>query len=168
MAELTPMERLQPCLLDRLTDEEPQSKKESRERRIVSLRRYRQAVRRDLAWLLNASAHPPWDDIDEFAEASRSVLNYGIPDLSGLTASGVNADQLERQLVQAIQVFEPRIVRSSLSVQAVVTADEMTHNAIAFEIQGELWAQPMPDPLYVTTEVDLETGECHLKERLNG
>ncbi|MHC4560155.1 MAG: type VI secretion system baseplate subunit TssE, partial [Planctomycetota bacterium] len=38
MAELTPRDRLQPCLLDRLTDNEPEVSKESRDQRIVSIR----------------------------------------------------------------------------------------------------------------------------------
>jgi len=36
MAELTPKERLQPSLLDRLTDEEPDRRQESRDKRILS------------------------------------------------------------------------------------------------------------------------------------
>ena len=48
MAELTPSERLQPCLLDRLTDDHPEEVKESRDQRVVSMRRYREAVLRDL------------------------------------------------------------------------------------------------------------------------
>ncbi len=63
MAELTPMERLQPCLLDRLTDDEPEVKQESRDRRITSLRKYKQAVLSDLAMLLNTKANPIEDEI---------------------------------------------------------------------------------------------------------
>ena len=53
MADLTPQERLQPSLLDRLTDSAPDTKRESRDRRVLSMRRLRSAVLRDLAWLLN-------------------------------------------------------------------------------------------------------------------
>ena len=35
MAESTPIEKLQPCLLDRLTDDEPANQKESRLQRVV-------------------------------------------------------------------------------------------------------------------------------------
>ena len=38
MAESTSQERLLPFLLDRLVDEEPQSKVESRERRVISFK----------------------------------------------------------------------------------------------------------------------------------
>jgi type VI secretion system protein ImpF len=37
-------------------------------------------------------------------------------------------------------------------------------NALSFEIQGELWAQPVPLNLYMRTEVDLETGSFALEE----
>ena len=36
MAELTPKERLQPSLLDRLTDDEPEQQQESRDKRVLS------------------------------------------------------------------------------------------------------------------------------------
>ena len=56
MADLTPLERLQPCLLDRLTDDEPKNSEESRTQRVVSLSRYKKGVLRDMEWLLNSSA----------------------------------------------------------------------------------------------------------------
>jgi type VI secretion system protein ImpF len=40
--------------------------------------------------------------------------------------------------------------------------------SISFEIEAELWAQPLPDHLFVKTEVDLETGHYKLKGELNG
>ena len=48
MAELTPLEKLQPCLLDRLTDDEPQKGEESRMQRVISAQRYRRGVLSDL------------------------------------------------------------------------------------------------------------------------
>ena len=56
MAEqLLPQDRLQPALLDRLTDDEPDKKQEPREARVLSKSRMRQSVLRDLAWLFNAT-----------------------------------------------------------------------------------------------------------------
>jgi type VI secretion system protein ImpF len=59
MPELAVVEKLQPCLLDRLTDDEPKNTQESRTQRVISLQRYRQGVLRDLQWLISASAHLP-------------------------------------------------------------------------------------------------------------
>ncbi len=58
MAELTPLEKLQPCLLDRLTDDDPKNGEESRAQRVVSLSRYKRGVLRDLEWLFNTDARP--------------------------------------------------------------------------------------------------------------
>jgi type VI secretion system protein ImpF len=168
MGELAPMERLQPCLLDRLTDDEPEVKKESRDRRITSLRRYKNAVLRDLAMLLNSKTHPKGDDIYEFSEAVRSVLNYGIPDFCGVTISAISPGEFEVQVKQAILNFEPRISRNQFSVHIVSPLDSQYIRTISFEIEGELWAQPLPDHLYVKTEVDLETGHHKLKGEPSG
>lgn len=168
MAELAPTERLLPCLLDRLTDEHPESAKEGRDERVVSLRRYQRAVRRDLEWLMNTGAHPARDGLDEFSEVPRSVLNFGVPDLCGLTASGLRSEELERQLLEAIRTFEPRIMPGSLSINVNATYGLMDHNAISFEIRGDLWAQPIPDRLYLRTDVDLETGQCQITDGANG
>ena len=45
MAELTSKERLQPSLLDRLTDDEPDKTQESRDQRVLSANRLRECVR---------------------------------------------------------------------------------------------------------------------------
>ncbi len=168
MADLTPTERLQPCLLDRLTDEDRSTSVESRDRRVVSIRQLRQAVLRDLAWLLNSSAHMSPADAELFPAAGESVLNFGLPDLTGLTASGLDPRQVERSIRDAIRRFEPRINPASVRVAAALKPGADTHNVLTFEIQGEMWAQPLPEPLYLRTEVDLETGECLVQERGGG
>jgi type VI secretion system protein ImpF len=168
MAELTPMDRLQPCLLDRLTDNEPEVSKESRDQRVVSIRRYKRAVLRDLGMILNTKRHPLHDNIYEFSEAARSVLNYGIPDVCGATISAISPAEFESQVKQAFLCFEPRISRKQLSVRLVTPLDSANIRTISFEIEGELWAQPLPDHLFVKTEVDLETGHHKLKGEPSG
>ena len=168
MADLTPAERLQPCLLDRLTDEHPDERKESRDQRIVSLRRYRAGVLRDLEWLLNTGSYGAAEDLTEFEFVRQSVLNYGIPDLCGMTASGLNPVEFERRLLEAIRTFEPRILTDGLAIRVQAVGGQMDHNALSFVISGDLWALPTPDPLFVRTELDLDTGQCELKDRQNG
>ena len=66
MAEgLTPLDKLQPCLLDRLTDDEPGKREESRGQRIISLQRYKAGVLRDLEWLFNSIGHFPDEQVGE-------------------------------------------------------------------------------------------------------
>jgi type VI secretion system protein ImpF len=168
MAELTQQERLQPCLLDRITDDAPEKKQESRDQRVVSLRRLREGVLRDLGWLLNASNMAMLEDLTDYPHVARSVLNYGMPGLAGTLASGIDVVEFERKIYQAIVDFEPRILRDTLKVRLAVAPDQMSHNAMTFEIEGQLWAQPVPQRIYLKTEIDLELGEVKLSDYTAG
>jgi len=168
MSDSSTQDRLLPCLLERLSDDDPSSQKESREQRVVSLKRYRESVLRDLQALLNTTRCLSRDEIAEFAEVAGSVVNYGSPNLCGLSVSGVSIEQLEREVTAVIAHFEPRIDRDTLAVKASVRPEDMTGNALSFAIEGELWARPMPEQLYLRTELDLETGRVNIQGRLNG
>ncbi len=165
MPELTTRERLQPSLLDRLTDDAPGKKgEESRQQRVLSLRRLRDCVIRDLTWLLNSGSLSTVEDLSDYPLVESSVLNYGMPELSGVTVSGLNKHEVERLVRQAIMRFEPRILPNTVKVRAVVSGQTAERNALTFEIAGELWAEPMPERLFLKTQVDLETGSYTVAE----
>jgi type VI secretion system protein ImpF len=167
MPELTPQERLQPALLDRLTDEEPSSGQEPIERRVMSKSRLRQAVLRDLAWLFNATRFEAGVSLEHVPYVRRSVVNYGLPALSGRASSSMDVAELERAIRQAILDYEPRILPQSLEVRAVRQANpHEQHNIVGVQIQGQLWAQPVPLELLVRTEIDLETGNVEIADLL--
>lgn len=165
MAELTSRERLQPSLLDRLTDDEAGTAQEGRDKRVLSMRGLRKAVLRDLAWLFNTTGLGVLQDIAPYPLAAQSVVNFGLPDLAGRTASGLDLAELERRIRQAIWDFEPRILRDSVSVRAVASRNGgASPNQLAFEIDGELWGQPLPERLYLKTELDLELGQATVSD----
>jgi len=161
MAELGPRERLQPSLLDRLTDEEPHAQQEGRDKRVLSPARLRESVGRDLGWLLNTVNLATVQSLDDYPEVARSVVNFGMADLTGRTAAGINFQLLEKQLARAISDFEPRLLRSSVKVKAVLDVHKMSHNALCFDIEAE---QPLPLRLFLRTEIDLESGTVNVAE----
>lgn len=168
MAELTTKERLQPSLLDRLTDNNPDHKVESRESRVMNEGQLRECVRRDLSWLLNTTHMAAVQELDPNSEISRSVLNYGICDLAGQTLSGVDRTELERLIREAIWAFEPRLLRKSVRLEIISDEKRVGRNALVFDIQAELWAQPVPVALYLRTEIDLENGSVRVEEVSGG
>ena len=132
MPELTPLEKLQPCLLDRLTNDEPKNPNESRTQRVISLQRYKRGVLRDLHWLFNAAAHLPEEGkerfrLDVYPEALKSVINFGMRQLSGSFAP--NMAELERVLSDAFELFEPRINKLKLKAS-------MERNLFVIELHG--------------------------------
>jgi type VI secretion system protein ImpF len=158
MADLTQKDRLQPSLLDRLTDNDPERKQESRDARVLSPSRLRECVRRDLVWLMNTTHLRSTQDLDDYPLVARSVLNFGLPDLAGRSSSTVEAGVLEQAIRKVILDYEPRLVARSLRVKLAVDDSQMNHNSMTFDIEAELWAQPLPLRLFLRTAVDLETG----------
>lgn len=165
MVDLPLKDRLQPALLDRLTDDEPLVTHEPREQRVVSKSQLRQAVLRDLAWLLNANRLERRSEFRGTPLARRSVVNFGLPAFSGRTASSLEAVDLERAIAAAVRDFEPRILPSTLEVKALMSdSQHEKHNIIGAEIRGLLWSQPVPLEMLVRTEIDLETGEVDIAD----
>jgi type VI secretion system protein ImpF len=160
-------DRINPSLLDRLTDEAPG---ESAQRGgSVSLSELRRSVLRDLNWLFNTSQLLKPEEAEPWPQVRKSVVNYGLPPLSGLAASGVDVRKLERTLRQAILDFEPRILPDSVSVKALVDPQSLDHhNVISLQIEALLWAQPVPIELLLRTQFDLESGQNRVEETTLG
>jgi type VI secretion system protein ImpF len=159
MAVLTSREHLQPSLLDRLTDLNPTSTNDTLEERVMSLHRLRESLIRDLEWLLNTGRLEISQDLDDFPEVEKSVLNFGIPDISGVSLTHQDRATLEREIHQAILDFEPRILPGTLKVSVSLNDEEMNENTLVFEIQGEMWWQPLPERFYLRATLDVELGK---------
>lgn len=160
-------DRINPSLLDRLTDEAPG---ESAQRGgAVTLSELRRSVLRDLNWLFNTTQLLKAEEAEAWPLVRNSVLNYGLPPLSGVTASGLDVRKLERALRQAILDFEPRILPDSVSVRAEVDPQSLDHhNLISLHIEALLWAQPVPIELLLRTQFDLESGQNRVDETTLG
>lgn len=157
-------DRLQPALLDRLTDDNPQQREEAEDRRVMSKTQLRQAVLRDLGWLLNA-VRPLGKQAEAYPVLAGSVLNFGLPALSGQLASKVDVNVLEKAIRQTLIRYEPRILADTLEVHAVEANSVLdTHNVIEFEIRGHLWSQPVPLEILLRTQLDLEAGQVTVLE----
>ncbi len=165
MAKKPPSERLQPALLDRLTDDQPDSKHEPLEARVLSKRRLRQSVLRDLAWLFNATRFETGGELEHAPLVRSSVVNYGLPALSGKGVSSLDSTDLTRSIREAILNFEPRILPGTLRVTTLMEPGQLDHhNVVGVQIHGELWAQPVPLEFLVRTEFDLETGKVRIDD----
>jgi type VI secretion system protein ImpF len=130
----------------------------------MSQSRMRRAVLADLEWLLNTTRMDADMDAVKYPYARKSVINFGLPALSGKTASTLEVMDLERAIKQSILDFEPRILPPSLQVRAIEMENFEQHNVIGIEITGQLWAQPVPLELLIRTEIDLETGQVRLPD----
>ena len=165
MADKTLAERLQPSLLDRLTDQQPGDLKETRESRVIDLNRLREIIQRDLSWLLNTHNAESHFDVEKYPTVAASVLNYGLSEVTGEYSTDQKAQAIRRSIEQAVAAFEPRIIEGSVDVLLRSDTDdaEMT---VGLDIRADMWAQPMPLELYLRSKVDLTTGEVAVERGL--
>jgi type VI secretion system protein ImpF len=161
MADQTITERLQPSLLDRLTDNAPTVQKETREERVIDIKRLRDIIQRDLSWLLNTTDNRNIIDAKKYPYASKSVINYGLGEVSGQYTNQKRAEMIRDSIREAIIKYEPRIHAGSIDVQ--LRAEQAKREfVITFDIIADMWAQPMPLELYLRSEVDVTTGHLDL------
>lgn len=162
MADKLLEERLQPSLLDRLTDDEPTQLKEHRDSRVIDIVRLRDIIQRDLSWLLNTNNIESMIDREAMPNVVKSVLNYGVAEVSGEYSTTERAEKIRRSIRRAIEHHEPRIVPGSADVE-LRTEEEAGEMMISFDIRADMWAQPVPLELYLRSNVDLTTGEVALE-----
>ncbi len=161
-----------PTLLDRLIGQPLQSNAARRE-----------AFLADLEWLLNARSdrfaledgssqlEVRRDDPEYVARRKRtiasSVLNYGIPDLSGVVLSLHDEESLRRDVQLALERFEPRLVPGKLEVDIRIVDSEDVRS-LGFEIRGEVQSlENVEDRFLLMVNVDMSTGRCSLVDGPN-
>lgn len=164
MSESALSARLQPSLLDRLTDNHPNQTSEPSGQRTLSATELRRAVVRDLQWLLNTNQLSSTTDLSNYPEVARSTLNYGVPDLSGHMVASFEVESLAKLIRESIVQFEPRIDPKALHVNGELSLDDMGSKALVFTIDAEVYAQPGSMHLMLKTTVDLDTGDVAISE----
>ena len=111
------------------------------------MKTYRSHVLRDLRWLLNSRCHPANSLLHSYKHVASSTLNYGLQDMVGVLESQIEPEDMMLAVKTAIIRFEPRIIASSVMVSLVGGNHAFDANAFALEIQGDLWALPVNEPL---------------------
>lgn len=145
--------------LDRLIDLEPDNRMENPLSRSQSVRLLKNAVRRDLEWLLNSRRIADAPD-EGFKELNKSVYVYGLPDLSALTmASTADRNRLVRQVLGTINLFEPRLMNVRL---VMVETPDAGKKDVRLRIEAMLRMDPVPEPVTFDTVIELKSGNCHL------
>ncbi|CAM3581610.1 hypothetical protein BS639_19840 [Rouxiella silvae] len=162
---LTHRDTVQPALLDRLTDDEPEKREFNPAKNVMTHSQLRRQVLRDLQWLFNCVNNEQQHDLDAFAQVRSSVLNFGVAPLAGKRMSDIEWNDIQKRLTQAIINFEPRIIARDLQVKCMTDPKSLdTHNILSIEIKGNLWCVPWPLEFLFRTDIDLEIGRFELKD----
>lgn len=128
----------------------------------IGLRELKQAVMRDLEWLLNTRMWWP-GDFEELEESERSNLTYGLPDLSTYSwTNPVDQDRICSLIEEAVKSFEPRLMKRSVKVE-LVPSEEVDDFAVKLRIEAVLHVEPYHEPVSFDTDIHVDTGEVRVK-----
>jgi type VI secretion system protein ImpF len=161
MARFDNEEHVTLSVLDRLLDYEPGVSYEPPASRAKSLRIFKQAVRRDLEWLLNtrrlATGIP-----EGLEELQSSLAAYGLPDFAGSgTDEGDSQARVRAAIEDAVRTFEPRLQDVSVALEP----QRDTERALRFRIDALLMVDPAPEPVTFDTTLQLVSGEYEVEEK---
>lgn len=142
-------------VLDRLIDEDLKVSGALNLTRSVSLRKLKDAVRRDLEWLLN-TRHPV-QPAPPGSQLASSLYMYGLPDITSLSVlSLADRKYLTESIQSAVSLFEPRIANVRVNL---LTIGHDKVPSLRFVIEGMLRVNPNPEPVSFDTVLELSSGE---------
>lgn len=148
-------------MLDRLIDLDPRMSQEAPKSRSTSLHELKQAVRRDLEWLLNSRCHTQAVD-DRLEESPRSVAFYGLPDFTAVSVrSYVEQKRMTKAIEDAIRIFEPRFTNLRVTLEPIENVDRQ----LKFRIEATLDIEPTPEPIVFDSVLQQGAGGFVVEEK---
>jgi len=158
MAKSDSNDILRPSLIDRFTRNP--SGGESTFFDGVGLRELKASVARDLEWLLNTRVWMPehQHEIANLDETRKSVLAYGIPDLSTYSwSSNTDRREIAALIEGVIRTFEPRLESRSVRVEIVPTND-VDDFSLKLRIEALLHVDPISEHVTFDSSAEIEAG----------
>jgi type VI secretion system protein ImpF len=124
------------------------------------VRQLKNAVRRDLEWLLNTRRIAVEPD-ESLKEVTNSVYLYGLPDFTAFSvANSKDQVKLLRVLQGALKLFEPRLANPRV---IPMESNEVGSRRLRFRIEGLLLMDPAPEHVSFDTVLELTTGDYVVK-----
>jgi len=154
---------LRPGVLDRLiAPPGPAARAQLEE---IGPRELAASVARDLDWLLNTKRWLP-DELEDLPEANRSILCYGLPDLSTFSwRNPGDATAIARLLEETIRRFEPRLRERSIKVTPL-DGNDADDFRLRFRIDAVLEVEPVQVPVSFDTDIDFDASRVNVRGEL--
>jgi len=127
------------------------------------VRELREAVARDLEWLLNTRIWYPWENLDRLEEARASILTYGMPELSTFSWSAPeDARTIAGLIEKAVRTFEPRLLPRSVKCEVLPSRD-VSDFSLRIRIEAILQVDPISEPVAFDTALDFGGGGLRIE-----
>lgn len=123
-----------------------------RPRQIITESVLRRELARDLDALLNTVAMESTIDMTQTPFARKSIINFGLPDVSHRTIDENAVAAIPEEIKQAIMNYEPRLAAASIDIERDMTVDP-AELKIRFIVRAELNCDPVHVPVEFVADV---------------
>jgi type VI secretion system protein ImpF len=121
----------------------------------------------DLSALVDTINFGSTVDISEHEYVRKSVLNYGVDDITHMTLGSDTTKLLVERLKDALLHHEPRLSPDTLIVDEAEKRDDDVNQRIRFRIRADLVCKPLDIPVEFVAELDQASGKVTVP-RLTG
>jgi type VI secretion system protein ImpF len=128
-----------------------------RPRQVITEKVLRQEVTRDLDALLNTVALESTIEMEDAPFARKSILNFGLPDISILTIDTAEIKRIPDEIREAVVNFEPRLAAASLQIERDLTLDP-AELKVRFLVRADLTCYPVQVPVEFVADI-VESGK---------
>jgi type VI secretion system protein ImpF len=121
----------------------------------------RKEVGRDLESLMNTISFESSEDLGSFDHVRKSILNYGLPDITHRTIDEVGVGDVVQELKTALLQYEPRLMPQSIQVarDTSLSAHELK---VRFVVRADLCCEPVNVPVEFVADIELDSGKIQV------
>jgi type VI secretion system protein ImpF len=121
----------------------------------------RKEVAQDLEALMNTIALESSEDLGEFAQVRKSILNFGLPDIAHRTIDEVGVGDILGELKTALLHYEPRLTPETIQVVRD-TSLEAGDLKVRFIVRADLCCEPVNVPVEFIADIELDSGKIQV------
>jgi type VI secretion system protein ImpF len=121
----------------------------------------RQELADDISALLNTVNLAAATDLGPFDQVKKSILNYGIRDLTGVTSNDGVADEIARNLHDVLSQYESRLVPGSIVIRKERSSDDAS-GLIRLHITAEMYSTPVDLAVEFIADIEPASGKATL------
>jgi type VI secretion system protein ImpF len=118
----------------------------------------RQELAEDLTTLLNSVNLAAAIDLDGLDFVKKSVLNFGVMDLTRVTSDTHVADSLAETMRAVLSRYEPRLVAETINVKPEMNRDDAS-GLIRFHVTADMISAPVDIAVEFVADVEAGSGK---------
>lgn len=100
--------------------------------------------------------------LEGLPRATRSILNYGLPDLASRTVDEKRKiDAIRQEITETLMHYEPRLIERTIRIER--DPENEDDLSIRFIVHSDMRADPMPTSVEFVTQVELQSGEIKIE-----